>query len=181
MKNIIVIMLLLFASTAQAEEIDPKYFKSWLTLSAILQSKGIIPAAPNWNAIIPMCLPLKKSDDETDYNRCLYEKAMDEMQWPIDYKYCKSQAEIQYVKDYTEYMELKNQQPQKVTIINKNGTTRVIEYAPPQISQNFNAARNRDFYFNDCMIQEKNWNSSDKWLMGRHKPPERPTASEPAK
>lgn len=181
MKNIIVIMVLLISSTARADEVDPKFFKSWLTLSDLLQSKGIIPSAPNWNAIIPMCLPLKKSEDETDYNRCLYEKTLEQFQWPADYKYCESQAESQYIRDYMQYMELRNQQPQQITITNKNGTSRTIQYAPATAIQNFNAPKDKKFYFYDCMTNDKNWNSGERWTMGRHKPPENPTPSEAIK
>lgn len=181
MKNIIVIILLLISSIAQADEVDPKFFKSWLTLSDLLQSKGIIPSAPDWNAIIPMCLPLKKSDDETDYNRCLYEKTMDQFAWPVDYKYCESQAETQYIRDYTQYMELRNQQPQQITITNKNGTSRTIQYALALIPADFNAPKDKKFYFDNCMTHDKNWNSGERWTMGRHKPPEKLKPTEPAK
>lgn len=177
----IVIILLLFSSAAYAEEIDPKFFKSWLTLSDLLRSKGIDPAAPGWRVIIPSCLSLKKSDDETDYNRCLYEKTMDQFQWPADYKYCESQAQTQYIRDYTQYAELRNQQPQKVTITNKNGTSRTIEYPVTPIPTDFNAPKDKHFYFDNCMTQDKNWNSSEKWALGRHNPPEKPTPSDPAK
>ncbi|MEQ1704933.1 MAG: hypothetical protein ABL867_03050 [Rickettsiales bacterium] len=172
MKNLITIILLLISSTAHAEEIDPKFFKSWLTLSDLLQSKGIIPSAPSWAAILPMCLPLKKSEDETDYNRCLYEKTMDEFQWPVDYKYCKTQAEIEYNREYTSYVEQQNQRmPQKVTITEKNGTTRVIEYpALPVTPLHFNPPKDKINYFQDCMMQEKLWNNSERWAMGRRKP-----------
>jgi hypothetical protein len=182
-KNLITILLLFFAGNAQANEVDPKFFKSWLTLSDLLQSQGIIPSAPNWNAIIPMCLPLKKSEDETDYNRCLYEKTMDEFQWPVDYKYCQSQAEIEYNKAYTSYVEQQTQRmPQKVTITEKNGTTRVIEYpALPVTPLYFNPPQDKKNYFFDCMTLGKNWNSHERWTMGRRKPPAKPTPSAPAK
>lgn len=181
MKNIIMLILLLFASTAQAEEVDPKYFQSWLTLCDLLQSKGIIPSAPSWSVIIPMCLPLKKSDDETAYNRCLYEKTMDEFQWPTDYKYCETQAEAQYIRAYTQNADLQNKQaPRTVIVTNANGTRQIIDYVPPTTTYSA-PPKSKDGYFQDCMMNEKNWNSYQRWTVGKHKPPENPITTEPAK
>jgi len=91
---ILVCLLLALPAPARAERaaLDEAHFKDWITLSALLRSKGLDPVRINWLAIEPMCLGFKKQDSETLYNRCKYEKARDEAAYGGDAAYCRHQA-----------------------------------------------------------------------------------------
>lgn len=164
-KLIAIILLLIFPVNAQAEETDPKFFKDWLTLSDLLQTKGITPSSPSWASIIPLCLPLRTGTNQIDYNRCLYEKVMDEYQWPEDSKYCTDKAEMKYRENLAI-----EQTTRTVIITEPNGKRRFIEEVVPSNNLLNYPLKDRNFYYQDCMVMDMNWQNAGSWLMGHRKP-----------
>ena len=158
MKKIILTLLFSFLATAAyAQENSPESFKDWLTVSDLLRTKGIEPSSPNWGTITPMCLPLKTTTDQVAYNQCLYEKAMDEYQWPIDNKFCDDRSKEKY--------------PDSMMT-----SGRIVQYVGDDGSLLTGSAGlygswgqlqgDRKGSYQDCMA-EKNWNDIDNWIAGR--------------
>ncbi len=152
-------------SSAFAQEIDPKHFKDWLTLSALLQSKGINPSAPSWSVIMPMCLPLRKSDDETEYNKCLYDKTMDEYNWHNDNKTCSDRAD----SDYDKYVQSQRTITTAV-ITDSNGKKKIVQQDTTALNPPRNL-RSRDSFYRDCMTRDMYWNDSNLWTVGHKEVP----------
>jgi hypothetical protein len=165
MKKLIVSILVLFASSAHAQEVDVKYFKDWLTLAELLSSKGIAPHTPSWAVIEPICLPLKKGSDEIDYNRCKYEYAVSEVQWHNDNRYCKEKADQQY-DDYVRY----EQQVTSAVIIDKDGNKSTVRADTKNINPYPRSYKNRDISYRDCMMS-MNWNNPELWRSGKRQTP----------
>lgn len=149
------------AGFANAEEIDQKFFKDWLTLSDLLRTKGVDPSSPNWAVINPMCLPLKTTADESGYNRCLYAKAMDEYQWRLDRRYCSDKSEQNFPDSLFDTQQLR-----RYIETDSTGKKRVIEENVRLYNNRDDLLRDRRGLYQDCM-RDANWNDTENWVSGR--------------
>ena len=67
------------------------------SLTQSLRAHGVEPTKINWATIQPLCLGLKTTAaDQTPYNRCLYEKAVNSSQYQSDSKTCTQSARADY-------------------------------------------------------------------------------------
>ncbi len=157
-KVIISIILVILSPVVQAEELDSGYFKDWFALTNLLRTKGIDPSSPSWATIVPVCLPLKSSDDERYYNKCLYEKVMDEYQWHIDNKFCIDKADKEYRYD------LQNTE-NTISVINNNRNRSAIDSYRQGINRY--PVKDRDMRYRNCMIMYLNWSDPNRWIAGK--------------
>lgn len=154
--------LLLISSISYAEDANPKFFKDWLTLSDLLRTKGIDPNSPSWATITPMCLPLRTSEDQVAYNRCLYEKAMDEYDFGYDNKRCAEKSEAKYPDSL---LEVKGR---SYSVVDSSGKVKLIEEKYREFNSWSELKKAREASFDDCMEQH-DWRNNSTWTSGRRR------------
>jgi hypothetical protein len=157
-KNVMMVVLLLLVSqisNAWGQDAGTDdYFKNWNTVMDLLRSKGIEPNNIVWNSsgIEASCTFYKESANaDVEYNKCRYNKALDQKQFQLDTTYCKADAEqkyLQYVKPCTSAT---------LQVSPDNGTI-----SPD--SQDAQSYKNS--YYITCM-RNIGWNDPNSWLVGR--------------
>lgn len=143
---------------AMAEEPDPALLKDYFGLVKLLQADGIEPTRVGWSAITPACLGLKE-DDQTAYNRCLYEKAVDEAAFREDTFDCDEVARA----DFPDALMKGTVVIQKNTL--DTGATENASITQPALSATDLRAKRRAGFLR-CM-SNRGWRDTDNFLRGK--------------
>jgi hypothetical protein len=151
------LLLCLAPVCARAETVEDASLKDWLTLSALLRSKGVNTVASNWQEINSMCLGLKAGDSEVPYNRCRYEKAIDEVAFRGDANYCSHQANAVLPP-----LMVRTRQSNFHSVSMTYQFTDT--YTQPLSPQELNALKQSSFQ--GCM-KGQGWVNAEDWRLGR--------------
>ena len=142
-KKILILLVILFCSAAFAEEQEGEaQFKDWNAVVSLLRLNGVDASKVSWTEIETACMALKGSVPENAYNKCKFDKALDQNQFGNDQSYCQSAAEQKYIELVENARNHRNQ-------LNNQ-----------QATDFKNAA------FITCMHDSK-WNDPNTWVRGR--------------
>jgi len=144
-----------------SDKLDDKFFKDWLTTSDLMRSHGLDPAAPSWGVITPICLPLQNSANLVPYNRCMYDRAADEHQWPIDDKKCTNQAKQEYPDSLMKKVILG-----EYVVPSADGKNKTVYNTARRYNSWDKLHKDRNEDYKNCM-KEKDWKKPDDWTSGR--------------
>ena len=159
--RIIILLILLFFSNAQAEEkYDDATFKDWNSVVDILFSKGIEVSGSLWKDISSKCSGFKDVTSQIPYNKCLYNKALDYKKYIDDVKYCTALAEQKYFEfikpTLFTTMQFRDSDGKVISAINEN--TAVLNNN--QIYEFKKSAK-------VVCLRDAGWNNPDSWQDGR--------------
>src|SRR4051812_48451042 len=85
------------ASHAQTPgEPNPKFFKSFTGVTALLRANGVEPSRLQWGIIEQTCAGFNDHTNPLDYNRCRFEKARDQAYSGTDANACNGEAVANY-------------------------------------------------------------------------------------
>ena len=155
--------LLILAANSHAQSTaapapDPKFFKDFTGVTALLRANGVEPSRLQWNAIENACAAYNDHHDPLPYNQCRFEKGRDQGWSEADARSCNDQAAGQYPDALTGAYDTN-----VVRYRNGNYSTTTIQQQPMTQSE-LNAARNG--FYDKCM-DAKGWRDPHNYLMGR--------------
>jgi hypothetical protein len=158
LKPLVFFVALALSPSAHALDEDA-LLQDYIGLTKLLRASGVDPIKVGWNDIEYMCLPLKTPRNALDYNRCRYEKAVDQTLHRADTEVCND--EVRDVQSNTLFYratdalvfphEYKNSSPMVVACAN---------------SELRDLRSFRRYSFDRCM-SEKGWRNSRHYQFGR--------------
>ena len=158
MKNLVT-LLLIGALALPAQASPDAAFADWNKLVGTLQRYGIAAHEVNWAAIEPMCLSLKTPYDQTEYNRCKFERAREQRVYQADYYACRTQAKGHYPR----YLARRDLVETRI-MGDSNGYGRITQtIAEPIRGRELNELRAGGI--SACM-QNLGWASPNDWRLG---------------
>jgi|GEM_PF-6499096 len=146
-RHFVVFLAIAVSTFAHAAQTDDVQYQDWNSVVELLRSRGIDASKIGWPLIESACYSLRSGGSDSEYNKCRFNKALDQNQYGSDQSYCNSQSELKYY----EYLKPTSVNGVNVAPVNLNAN---------QIVDFKNAA------YISCM-RGVGWNNPDSWVSGR--------------
>jgi len=159
-----VILVSCFSFCARAaDDPPPDTFRNWNAMRDYATSQGIDTMTIDWPEIEQLCGGLKTQADETAYNKCGYEKAVEQYTFVNDRSECLTQATGDYPDD------LLTGRVETRTETDRRGIVHTYQHSISGISA-ATLQQRRSGAITACM-QKLGWVNANNWRLGKHTTP----------